>query len=244
MPRGTCLLFCDLPPSVAVERLADFLFCTADQRSAIESSEGIPTTTSYMRKLIPFLALTLHVTGACAQGIVWFSNSAPSTTPIFNDYSPETGNLVVGTQWAAQLYYGPSASSLTAHTAAPSLFRPAGTSLPGTWRSDYRTLTGGGVGVPVYMQVRVWNLDLFPTYEAAVAGEGLAGQSTVFIYTQQVSSPSDPSEVYMQDAAGNPLFESFRVVPIPEPGVGLLAIPAIALVAWQYRRRRFISSRN
>src|SRR5690242_6250647 len=113
--------------------------------------------TNGMRKLIPFLALTLLATGACAQGVVTFANSVITpNTPYILD---ENGLMrLTGTQYAAQLYYGASASSLAAHTAAPNRFRAAGSSLAGTWTTTTganRTLTGGGVGVPVFLQVRV-----------------------------------------------------------------------------------------
>jgi hypothetical protein len=143
------------------------------------------------------------------------------------------------------LYYGASASSLAAHTAAPNRFRAAGSSLAGTWSTTSganRTLTGGGVGVPVFMQVRVWDLNQFATYEAAVAGGGLVTTSSVFTYTQRLSSPPATTDTYMTDAAGNPLFSG--LVFMPEPSVGLLMIPGMALLAWQYRRRKSISSRN
>jgi hypothetical protein len=198
-----------------------------------------------MRKLIPFLALTLLATGAYAQGVVTFANNVLATTR--RTSLTLHGTRLTGTQWAAQLYYGTSASSLAAHTAAPNRFRAAGSSLAGTWSTTTganRTLTGGGVGVPVFMQVRVWNLDLFPTWEAAAANSPLQGTSTVFTYIQRLSSPPATTDTYMTDAAGNPLFGGFYVPVIPEPGVGLLAIPAIALVAWQYKRRRFIASRS
>jgi len=196
-----------------------------------------------MKKLIPFLALTLLATGAFAQGVVTFANNVITpNTPYVLDAG---GARLTGTQWAAQLYYGSSVNSLAAHTAAPNRFRAAGSSLAGTWSTAVganRTLNGGGVGVPVFMQVRVWDLNQFATYEAAVAGGGIASTSTIFQYTQRLSSPPATTDTYMTDAAGNPLFGSFTV--LPEPGVGLLMIPAIALLAWQYKRRSFIASRN
>jgi len=196
-----------------------------------------------MKKLISFLTLTVLATSAHAQGVVTFANNViANNTPYVLDV---TGARLTGTQWAAQLYYSTqSASSLAAHTAAPNRFRAAGSSLAGTWSTTTganRTLTGGGVGVPVFSQVRIWDLDQFATYEAAVAGGGPTGTSTVFVYIQRLSSPPATTDTYMTDAAGNPLL-FFWV--IPEPSVGLLAIPAIALLAWQYKRRRFISSRN
>jgi hypothetical protein len=199
-----------------------------------------------MRKLISFLALTVFTTSACAQGVITFANNVitPNTPYVLDGY---TGARFTGTQWAAQLYYGASQTSLAAHTAAPNRFRAAGSSLAGTWSTATganRTLNGGGVGVPVFAQVRIWNLDLFPTYEVAVAGGGIYGTSTIFQYVQRLSTPTPSvTDTYMTDAAGNPLFSSI-LVPVPEPGVGLLVIPVLALLAWQCRRRRFISSRN
>src|SRR5688572_5782884 len=132
-----------------------------------------------MRRLIPFLALMMAA-GAHAQGVVTFANNVITpNTPYAWDINCAR---LTGTQWAAQLYYSTqSASSLAAHTAAPNRFRAAGSSLAGTWSTATganRTLTGGGVGVPVWMQVRVWNLDLFPTSEAALAGGGLVSTTT------------------------------------------------------------------
>ena len=198
-----------------------------------------------MKKLVAFLAWPILVAGVYAQGVVTFANNVitPNTPYVLEPNF--SGARLTGTQWAAQLYYGASSSSLAAHTAAPNRFRAPGSSLAGTWSTAAganRTLNGGGVGVPVFAQVRVWNLDLFPTYEAAVAGGGAVATSLMFQYVQRLSTPTPSvTDTYMTDAAGNPLFVSF---PLPEPGVGLLAIPALALLAWHYRRRRFISSRN
>jgi uncharacterized protein (TIGR03382 family) len=199
-----------------------------------------------MRKLISFLALTVFATSVCAQGVVTFANNVitPNTPYVLDPY----GARLTGTQWAAQLYYGASQTSLAAHTAAPNRFRTAGSSLAGTWSTATganRTLNGGGVGVPVFMQIRVWNLDLFPTYEAAAAGGGIYGRSLpIFQYVQRLSTPTPSvTDTYMTDPFGNPLFSNMVWV-VPEPGVGLLAIPALALLAWQFRRRRFIPPQN
>ena len=165
------------------------------------------------------------------QGVVTFANSVLSSPPDrlvpgFN------GAPLEGTQWAAQLYYSTqSASSLAAHTAAPNRFRAVGTLLPGTWSTASganRTLVGGGVGVPVWMQVRVWNLDQFPTYEAAVAAGGIFDESIVFQYTQLLSNPPAPTDTYMHN-----------FVWVPEPSAFLLAFPGFALLlAWNRRRNR------
>jgi hypothetical protein len=192
-----------------------------------------------MKKLIPFLALTVLALAVHAQGIVTFATHVFVLTPPPYVIDGLTGDRLTGTQYGAQLYYGASASSLAAHTAAPNRFRPAGDSLAGTWSTPTganRTLTGGGAGVPVWMQVRVWNVDQFPTYEAAVAGGGIYGSSTVFQYIERFSMPgTSPSDTYMMNVFGLPLFESFATV--PEPGVGLLMIPAVVLLLFMRRAK-------
>ena len=202
-----------------------------------------------MRKLIPFLALTVIATGVHAQGVVTFANNViTQNTPYVLDSS---GARLTGTQYAAQLYYSTTTpQSFAAHTAAPNRFRAAGSSLAGTWSTTTganRTLAGGGVGVPVWMQVRVWNLNQFPTFEAAYFGGGIIGGSSIFQYTQRLSSPPATTDTYMTDAAGNPLFSStqFPVFPelpsIPEPSAFVLAAPVLALL---FLRRRGASSRT
>jgi len=188
-----------------------------------------------MKKLIPFLALTVLASGAYAQGVITFANNVitPNTPYVLDT----TGARLTGTQWAAQLYYGASQTSLAAHTAAPNRFRAAGSALAGTWSTTTganRTLTGGGAAVPVFAQVRVWDLNQFATYEAAVAGGGITGTSSIFTYTQRLSSPPATTDTYMTDASGNPLFQSFA---IPEPsviGLGIIGVGALFML----RRRK------
>ena len=98
-----------------------------------------------------------------------------------------------------------------------------------------RTLTGGGVGVPVFAQVRVWDLNQFATYEAAVAGGGIIGTSTIFTYNQRLSSPPATTDTYMTDGSGNPLFQSFSLVPEPSViGLGIIGVGALFML----RRRK------
>ena len=182
-----------------------------------------------MIKLAAWLVALGASTGVFAQGVVTFANNVLSSPP--DRYVPSwDGTRLTGTHFAAQLYYSTqSASSLAAHTAAPNRFRAAGSSLAGTWSTTTganRTLNGGGVGVPVWMQVRVWDLNQFPTYEAAVAGGGITGTSVIFTYTQRLSTPTPSvTDTYMDN-----------FVWIPEPSTFLLAIPGIALLAFLRRR--------
>ncbi len=190
-----------------------------------------------MKALIPFLALMVLAAGAHAQGVVTFANHV--LRPIPYVYFADGVTRLTGTEYGAQLYYGPSESSLAAHTAAPNRFRAAGATLAGTWSTTTganRSLNGGGVGIPVWMQVRVWDVDEFPSYEAAVAGGGVVGTSSVFRYIQRITVlAASPTDTYMIGADGLPLFGSFEVV--PEPGVGLLMIPAVVLLLFIRRAK-------
>ena len=177
-----------------------------------------------MKKLIPFLVLLVGVTGAMAQGVVNFNNNvlqAPPSRLVLSD----TGAPLVGTNWAAQLYYGTTADSLQAHTALPSRFRVTTTMSPGTWSGGNRTLAGGGVGTTLFMQVRVWDTTRGATYEAAT---GTKGQSEVFAYNQVLSTPAAPADTQMLN------FQGFAV---PEPSVialGLIGAGALFML----RRRK------
>jgi hypothetical protein len=183
-----------------------------------------------MKHALLIAAVLLGATlNGVSQGIVTFANNVLSSPPdrLVRYWD---GTPLVGTQFAAQLYYSPlSASSLAAHTAAPNRFRAAGSSLAGTWSTTTganRTLVGGGVGVPVWMQVRVWDLNQFPTYEAALAGGGVTGTSVVFTYTQRLSTPPQTTDTYMDN-----------FVWVPEPSAFLLTVPAFALfLLWNQRR--------
>jgi hypothetical protein len=182
--------------------------------------------------LLTGAVLLSAATTSLSQGVVTFANSV-LTPPPNRLVTRFDGTPLVGTQYAAQLYYGPSPveSSLQAHTAAPSRFRQAPTTLPGTWSTSSgasRTLIGGGVGVPIWMQVRVWNLDLFPTYEAARAGGGEFAVSPIFEYVQRLSTPTPRTD--------DTFMHNFTW-PIPEPSALLLAAPGIALLLVWNRRR-------
>ena len=101
-----------------------------------------------------------------------------------------TGKPITGTSFVAQIWYGPSANSLT-KSFAPSPFRASTTTYPGTWNpaasggpGAVGTLTGFAPGSTVTLQVAVW--------DSSVAGIGAAqalarlpgtGLSEPFTYT-------------------------------------------------------------
>src|SRR5688500_13903298 len=122
-----------------------------------------------MKKLIPLLVLLLGGTSAAlAQGTVLFDNGVLVGRPEVTDAlvrdvgGAPLRNAAGSDSLRVQLLYGPSAGSLTAHTGL-ARFRPSTTTSAGTWRgldaSDdlNRALTGGGVGVPLVIQIRAWD---------------------------------------------------------------------------------------
>ncbi|MCI0748732.1 MAG: PEP-CTERM sorting domain-containing protein [Verrucomicrobia subdivision 3 bacterium] len=177
-----------------------------------------------MKKLIPFLMLmAAGISSALAQGTVTFVNSGnfPTTADRLVYFDPGTGVAVplVGTNFVAQLFFGDSATSLQAHTAAPSRFRVPTTLSPGTWSGATRTLTGFGTGSTVVMQVRVWDEN----------NPSIVANSATFNYT--VPAPGSPAQQFLMDN-----FRMFTYV-VPEPsviGLGLLGAGALFLL----RRRK------
>jgi hypothetical protein len=132
---------------------------------------------------------------------------------------------LVGTQYRAQLYYGATAESLQAVTAAPASFRdpaniPAGSALGGTWIGGTRVLTGFNAGDIVVLQVRVWD----STTGADFASAFLKFQSATFTYTVPPVGAL-PNSFYMEN------LRSFG--PIPEPpvlGLGVIGVGALLMV--------------
>jgi hypothetical protein len=90
------------------------------------------------------------------------------------------------------------------------------------------------------MQVRVWNVDQFPTYESAVAGGGIYGSSTVFQYIEHFTSVGIPYDTYMiNHPTGEPLFESFATVPEARRGAARdsgSSVAAVNSAHWSERK--------
>jgi hypothetical protein len=194
-----------------------------------------------MKRLIPFLVLLVGMTGAFAQGVVFFNNNnLPSTTAHPDrlmrntDGSPLLGSAFTEpATFVAQLYWSTDGgNSLTAHTAAPARFRPPGVNPPGTWVGGNRTLPAGvgGVGVPVTLQVRVWDsAGGTLNYDQAVAQGRFWGDSPFFNYTQTLSTPPAAADTWMLN------FDGFAWVPEPSV-VGLALVGAGALFLLRFRK--------
>ena len=138
-----------------------------------------------------------HSTRSHAQ-VVNFNNLVlipyvPNNGAIVNGFD---GRPLTGTNYVAQLYYGPSAAALVAHSAAPAHFRTHTTSQPGTWVGGNRTLSGLSVGSVAVLAVRVWDISQAPTYEQAIAMGSIVKDNGPFYYEVKPFLP-DPTNYFM-----------------------------------------------
>src|SRR5688572_4134634 len=117
-----------------------------------------------MKSFYLFAALVLGFAGqAFAQSsVVSFSNGPQvgidADRRVYADFVG--GTLLAGTNWVAQLYYGPDVSALIPVAAPPARFRPTTTPVPGIWVGGLRTLIGFAPGEPMIVEVRVWDQSL------------------------------------------------------------------------------------
>ena len=115
---------------------------------------------------IPVILFLGWISPVWGQGIINLNNRGLASV---NDAS---GKPLTGTSFVAQVWYGPSANSLT-KSFAPSPFRASTTTYPGTWNpaaaggpGAIGTLTGFPPGSTITMRVAVW--------DSAIAGVGAA----------------------------------------------------------------------
>lgn len=112
-----------------------------------------------------FFLLWLLPALAFAQGVVNVNNRGLSPQRLVLD--PD-GRPLVGTNYVAQILYGPNTQSVTNELGAAMPFRVATTTSPGTWNppfgSGIRTIPGFPSGATVWMKVRVWNRSSYPTW--------------------------------------------------------------------------------
>jgi hypothetical protein len=160
-----------------------------------------------------FAYTLLFIAGAASaygQAIVNFGNhsnvafTATADRQVYLDYVG--GTPLVGLNYGAQLYYGRDATSLTPAT-PPARFRALNTLLPGTWAGGNRTLLGFNYGDTVILQVRVWDMNQFPTFEHAAWAGGVTGVSAPFQYL--AGTPSQPPSAFVM--------ENFRAFALGSP---------------------------
>lgn len=206
-----------------------------------------------MKNLLAILFLLGAAVSAFAQGTVRFSNdssdmasppdrfvrydaTAANVNPAYTAGSRVFSNGTPGLR--AQLYFGASTaneSSLVAVTVAPTTFKGSTSASVGSWFAGGRTLDGFTDGT-VNLQVRVWDISLASSYEAATAlgatYTGLIGASLVFQYT----IPTDPLAPLSAFDMNN--FQGFTIGGVPEPStVALLLFGGTFFVLFKSRRR-------
>ncbi len=181
---------------------------------------------------IAFLQCTFSVFG---QATVNFFNDGIYLTPADRLVRDNTGHLLVGTNYLAQLYYGAPGSleaQLIPVASLPTTFRLPTTMAPGTWIGAKRTLDGFSIpGQEVTLQVRVWDVAAGSTWEDAMTsgfGNTQCGSSVLFAYF--VPNPQDTSP--WRDQMDN--LRGFSLV--PEPSIlGFAVVGAFGL--WLCGRR-------
>lgn len=187
-----------------------------------------------MKTAATILFLAVWANAVCGQGTVRFQNNGS----IFGDVQPVDrlvyfgdvgGQKLVGTNYAAALYYTlPNSTDLIPVPGAIRLFRLPTTTIPGTWNPEPNVgtiLPEVPIGQFTTLEVRVWDIQQFGTWQAAIAGGGLHGESNPFGYVPPFVPGS--ADWTLQG------LRAFAVVPEPSMfGLGLLG----AGVWWLMRR--------
>jgi len=216
-----------------------------------------------MKKLATLLTLMAGVGLTFGQtvihnpGLVSFQNTETQKQGVsghlITNFNGSTRTLLVGTQYAAELYYMDTTSnSLQPIPATLSQFRLSTTSSPGTWNGptpniplpvgyggvDYFEDGSGEVGggdltqpgyYPVILAVRIWDTTLGATWEATPIANRTSTAN--FTYTQRFSVPNATSDTQMitQGPA--------TITTVPEPSAIALSIIGVAGLLLIRRRK-------
>lgn len=191
-----------------------------------------------MKKLLTVLALVASAAASFGQGTITFQNSGA----IFGDpvgvtidrkvYLGSVGNGagLVGTNWAAQLWYD-TGTGMRPLQEATKIFRVPTTLSPGTWNTAptaLATFPDLAVGGTAMLEVRVWDIQRFATYAAALAGGGETGKSDPFSYLVPPAG-SAPADYTLKG------LRAFAVVPEPSViALGVLGLGSLLL----FRRKK------
>lgn len=186
-----------------------------------------------MKKLILTAALGVACVSAFAQGTLNFANAGVGYQAKVTDST--TGLGLSGAAWSADLFWG--AGNVTDSTLLTALNAPATFSTvpaqAGFFFGGPRTINTAP-GVPITVQVRVWDTASGSTWAQAVTAPGVkVGESVLFSITLANPNASPPGiPTAMSGIGGNP----FTVGPIPEPST--LALAGLGLAGLLVLRRR------
>jgi len=184
-----------------------------------------------MKKVILTLCSILVAIGAYAQGTVNFSARVVGTydAPVY--VGAVGGTKAEGAAYLAQLYAGPSDTTLAAiGDAVP--FRTGAAA--GYWTAASRAIPSVALGANAQVQIKAWAAASGATFEAASAAGGQVGQSVIFtVKTGGDGSPPSlpgnfPATLTSFAIGGGPV--------IPEPSI--LALGALGGLALLLRRRK------
>jgi len=185
-----------------------------------------------MKKVMVTLSSMLVVIGAYAQGTVNFNNHVTGSgidAPIY--LATVGGTKAAGTDYLAQLYAGPSDSTLAAIGAAVPLRTGAAAGYVTTTDAP-RTIGTVAPGADAKVQIRAWAVASGATYEAAAAANGLVGQSAII--TVKTGGAGSPPGL-PADLIGLTGFAITGAV-VPEPSI--LALGALGGLVFLLRRRK------
>ncbi len=201
---------------------------------------GQPLTYRNVMKPIRILSLVLAGawTGVAVLGQASFllRNYVPTygvDAPVY-DWA---GALLSGSGWRAELYGGATQDSLSPVIGYYSGSRESVPLVaPGYFLSNagFQSVSGVPAGGWAWLQLRVWDVQLGPTYETA-ATRGLGGYGESALFYAQGGNPLDAL------ALPAPLIglQSFSVLQItPEPGTWVLLVAGLGGLVWSGRRKR------
>ncbi len=177
-----------------------------------------------MKKFLLVAALSLVTTLGFSQGQINFVNTSAAFSPgparlVTTSGVPgfSDGAGLTGTNYVAQLFLASDFSSVLVE--APSVFRIPTTTQPGTWNGGVRNFLNVPANQPgqtLSLVVRVWDITLGSTYDAARANGSVFGQSAAFSYLIPAAG-TPPAGLAMQN------FQAFTVT-VPEPTTIALGI--------------------
>jgi len=194
-----------------------------------------------MKKILSVVVLAASAFSVLGQGTVFFVNGGQQFVDTTIDrlvYKGEVGvvaNRLFGTNYAAQLWYQPAGQTdlrPVPHANAFKLFRSgAVVANNGQWATTPGGATvildGIGLLASTRLQVKVWDVQRFGTYAAAVAGGGEYGESAIFNYT--VLDSINPADFGLNG------LRAFAIVPEPSTiALGVLGLASLLLL----RRRK------
>jgi hypothetical protein len=168
-----------------------------------------------------FISVTVH-----AQGAVIFANYVGTGNPNAPVYESDGITPCVGPQFMAELFAGPSASSL----ASIAMVGFAGASQAGYFLAGVQTINTVAPGATAWIQVDVWNTAHGASFAQAQAS-GLPDswwQSAVFT-VQPTLPPTIPAP--LTGLGQSPVFLNS----VPEPSIFAFAVLGMALFAVRSR---------